>query len=134
MDILLPEGWPRPKGYSNGLRVSAGHDLIFVAGMVGWDESERMVSTTFAGQFEQALGNVLAVVAAGGGEPSDLVRLTVYVTDLEGYRASLKEIGAAWKRLVGRHFPCMALVQVKGLLEAGALVEIEAVAAVAAGG
>jgi enamine deaminase RidA (YjgF/YER057c/UK114 family) len=133
VEILLPEGWPRPKGYSNGLRVPAGRDLIFVAGMVGWDEQERMVSTSFAGQFEQALANVLAVVERGGGRPADLVKLTVYVTDLEAYRASLKEIGAAWKGLVGRHFPCMALVQVKGLLEAGALVEIEAVAALAEG-
>lgn len=131
METLLPDGWPRPKGYSNGLRVPAGRDLIFVAGMVGWNERERMVSTNFAGQFEKALENVLAVVERGGGSAADLVRLTVYVTDLEAYRASLKEIGAAWKRLVGRHYPCMALVQVKGLLEAGALVEIEAVAALA---
>ena len=101
--------------------------------MVGWNEKEEMVSSSFAGQFEQALANVLAVLGAGGGEPSDLLRLTVFVTDLEAYRASLKEIGVSWKALVGRHYPCMALVQVKGLLEAGALVEIEATAAVAAG-
>jgi enamine deaminase RidA (YjgF/YER057c/UK114 family) len=131
VETLLPDGWPRPKGYSNGLRVPAGRDLVIVAGMVGWDEGERMVSTTFAGQFEQALSNVLAVLACGGGRPEDLVRLTVYVTDLEAYRASLRELGQAWQRLVGRHYPCMALVQVKGLLEAGALVEIEATAAVA---
>ena len=131
MQALLPEGWPRPKGYSNGLRVPAGRDLVFIAGMVGWDESESMTSTSFGGQFEQALSNVLAVLETAGGLPSDLVRLTVYVTDLEAYNGSLKEIGAAWKRLVGRHYPCMALVQVKGLLEEGALVEIEGTAALA---
>ena len=130
MQTRLPERWPRPTGYSNGLRVPAGHDLVFIAGMVGWDENETMTSTDFGGQFEQALSNVLAVLRCGGGEPSDLVRLTVYVTDLEAYNGSLKEIGAAWKRLVGRHYPCMALVQVKGLLEEGALVEIEGTAAV----
>ena len=130
METLLPEGWPRPKGYSNGLRVPPGRELVFISGMVGWDEKERMVSTTFPGQFEQALANIVDVLETGGGEPADLVRLTVYVTDLEAYRGSLKEIGAAWKNLIGRHYPCMALVQVKGLLEAGALVEIEATAAV----
>lgn len=132
MQTLLPEGWPRPKGYTNGLRVPAGSDLVFIAGMVGWDEEERMVSTSFAGQFEQALKNVLATLRAGGGEPEHLVRLTVYVTDLEAYRGSLKEVGETWKALMGRHYPCMALVQVKGLLEAGALVEVEATAAVPA--
>jgi len=131
VQTLLPEGWPRPKGYSNGLRVPAGRDLVFIAGMVGWDETESMTSTGFGGQFEQALSNVLAVLETAGGRPSDLVRLTVYVTDLDAYNRSLKEIGAAWKRLVGRHYPCMALVQVKGLLEEGALVEIEGTAALA---
>ena len=98
MEILLPEGWPRPKGYSNGLKVPAGSELVFVAGMVGWDEQERMVSTTFAGQFEQALANIIATLEAGGAKAEHLVRLTVYVTDLEAYRASLKEIGATWKK------------------------------------
>ena len=131
MEILLPEGWPRPKGYSNGLRVPAGHELIFISGIVGWDAEERMVSSRFAEQFEQALANIVAILAAGDAAPTDLVRLTVYVTDLEAYESSLKDIGAAWKRLIGRHYPCMALIQVKGLLETGALVEIEATAAVA---
>ena len=131
METLLPEGWPRPKGYSNGLRVPAGRELVFISGVVGWDAEERMVSDRFAGQFEQALENIVAILAAGDGLPGDLVRLTVYVTDLEAYKSSLKEIGAAWKRLIGRHYPCMALIQVKGLLEEGAMVEIEATAAVA---
>lgn len=132
-EALLPPGWPRPKGYSNGLRVPAGHDLVFVAGMVGWDESERMVSPGFVPQFEQALRNVVAVLAQGGAEPRHLVRLTVYVIDLADYRSNLEAIGEAWRRTVGRVYPCMALVEVKGLLETGARVEIEATAAVPAG-
>lgn len=130
MEILLPEGWPRPKGYSNGLRVPAGRELVFISGVVGWDADERIVSSSFGEQFDQALANIVAILAAGDGEPSDLVRLTVYVTDLEAYKNSLKEIGASWKHRIGRHYPCMALLQVKGLLEDGALVEIEATAAV----
>ena len=131
MEPLLPPGWPRPKGYSNGLRVPAGRDLVFIAGMVGWDETERLVSPDFVPQFEQALKNIRAVLAAGGGTPDDLVRLTIYVTALEDYRANLAGVGTAWRNVMGRVFPCMALVEVKGLLEPGARVEIEATAAVA---
>lgn len=127
---LLPDGWPAPKGYSNAIAVPAGRELVFVAGMVGWDEREQIVSDDFAAQFERALANVMAVVRTAGGEPQDLVRLTVYVTDLDAYRAHRKEIGDAWRRVVGRHYPAMALVQVAGLLEPGALVELEATAAV----
>ena len=130
MKVLLPPGWPRPKGYSNGLRVPAGHDLVVVAGMVGWDASERIVSDAFVEQFEQALRNVVAVLAEGGARPEHLVRLTVYVTSLAEYRDGLAGVGDAWRRVMGRVYPCMALVEVKGLLEPGARVEIEATAAV----
>ena len=133
MDVLLPAGWPRPKGYSNGLRVPAGHDLVVVAGMVGWDASELLVSGEFVAQFEQALRNVVAVLNAGGAKPEHLVRLTVYVTSLSDYRDGLAGVGEAWRRVMGRVYPCMALVEVKGRLEPGARVEIEATAAVPAG-
>ena len=131
IETLLPEGWPRPKGYAAGIRVPAGRDLVFVAGMVGWDRSERIVSADFVAQFEQALRNVLAVVETAGGSAQDVVRMTVFVTDRGAYRSRLPEIGQAWKRVMGRSFPAMALLQVAGLLEEGALVEIEATAAIA---
>ena len=130
MDILLPPGWPRPKGYSNGLRVPAGHDLVFIAGMVGWDASETIVSPDFVSQAERALRNIVAVLAEAGGRPEHLVRLTMYVTSLEEYRATLPQFGEAWRRVLGRVYPCVALVEVKSLLEAGAKVEIEATAAI----
>lgn len=130
MKELRPEGWPRPKGYANGWRVPAGHDLVFAAGLVGWNADEQVVSDRFDAQFEKALENVLAVVREAGGQACDLVRLTVYVADLEAYRAARPSLGVTWKRLVGRHYPAMTLVEVSGLLEDGALVEIEATAAV----
>ena len=132
LESLLPEGWPRPKGYANGIRVPAGRDLVFVAGMVGWDADERIVSTDFVAQFEQALRNVLAVVEQAGGSSGDVVRMTVLVTDLEAYRSRLPELGLTWRSVMGRAYPTMALLQVKGLLETGALVEIEATAAIEA--
>jgi enamine deaminase RidA (YjgF/YER057c/UK114 family) len=130
-ETLLPEGWPRPKGYANGIRVPAGRDLVFVAGMVGWDGRERIVSPDFVAQFEQALKNVLAVVETAGGTAEDIVRMTVFVTDLDAYSSRLAEIGQSWRSVMGRSFPAMALLQVAGLLEKGAMVEIEATAAVA---
>jgi enamine deaminase RidA (YjgF/YER057c/UK114 family) len=129
LERLQPAGWPRPKGYANGLRVPAGCDLVFVAGQIGWDAREQLVAAEFAPQFEQALRNCVAVVAAAGGGPADIVRLTVYCVDVEEYRAALEAVGQAWRAVMGRHFPCMALVQVAGLLEPGARVEIEATAA-----
>ena len=134
MEILLPDGWPRPSGYSNGIRVPAGRDLVFIAGMVGWDESERIVSTDFVDQFEQAVRNVRAVLERGGGTPDDLVRVTVYVADAAQYTRRRAEVGQAWRRVLGLTFPTMSLVEVSRLLEDGALVEVEATAAVAASG
>ena len=127
---LQPPGWPRPRGYSNGVRVPAGHDLVFAAGMVGWDADERIVPGGFVPQFEQALRNVLAVVAEAGGGAEHVVRCTVFVTDKGAYLAAQREIGAAWREVMGRNYPAMALVEIAGLVEDGALVEIEATAAV----
>lgn len=130
VERLQPPGWPRPRGYSNGFRVPAGLDLVVTAGMVGWDENERIVPGGFVAQFEQALRNVLAVVAAAGGGPSDVVRLTCYVVDRQEYLDALSALGEVWKRVMGRAYPAMALVQVAGLVEAGARLEIEGTAAV----
>lgn len=123
---ILPDGWPRPKGYSNG--VLARGELLAIAGMIGWDAREKLVSPEFAGQFRQALANVVAVVTAAGGRPEHLVSLTVYVTDKREYVATLADVGKIWRELVGRHYPAMALVEVAGLLEPGAKVEIQGLA------
>ena len=128
MKRLLPPGWPRPKGYANG--ISARGRTIYTAGVLGWDESETFVSDTLAGQFAQALRNIVASLAEDGAGPEHLVRMTCYVTDIDAYRASLAEIGAAWKEVIGRHYPAMALVAVTALVEPKALVEIEATAVV----
>ena len=130
LERLQPPGWPRPRGYSNGYRVPAGHDLVLTGGMIGWDESEQVVPGGFVPQFEQALRNILAVVAVAGGGAEHVVRLTAYVGDREAYLSSLPELGAAWKRVMGRNYPAMALVQIAGFVEEGALVEIEGTAAV----
>ncbi len=128
MKALQPPGWPRPKGYSNG--VSASGRLIVTAGVVGWDEQQRFVSETLAGQFAQALRNIVAILAEDGAGPEHLVRMTAYVTDIHAYRAAFAEIGVAWKDIIGRHYPAMALVAVTSLVEPRALVEIEATAVV----
>ena len=128
MKVLQPPGWPRPKGYSNG--ISARGRLVFTAGVVGWDAEEKFTSGTLPGQFEQALRNIVAILAEDGADPEHIVRMTAYVTDIEAYRTSLPEIGAAWKAVIGRHYPAMALVAVTALVEPSALVEIEATAVV----
>jgi 2-aminobenzoate-CoA ligase len=126
--VLLPDGWPRPKGYSNG--IAASGRFVFVAGQIGWNERGEFPRVDLAGQVEQALRNTLAVLAAGGAGPEHVVRQTWYVTDREQYLASVKEIGAAWRATMGRHYPAMAVVQVTGLMEAAAKVEIETTAVV----
>jgi enamine deaminase RidA (YjgF/YER057c/UK114 family) len=125
-EILQPQGWPRPKGYSNG--VAAQGRQIFVAGQVGWDPEGRFVSTQLAGQVKQALLNILAVLAEADGRPEHIVRLTWYVTSRDEYHAQLREIGAAYREVMGKHFPVMSVVQVVALMEAEAKVEIEATA------
>lgn len=124
--VAVPE-WPRPSGYSNGV-ITEGK-LLHVAGQIGWNPVDRSLPRgDFLAQFDRALANVLAIVRAAGAEPSDVARMTIYVTDLDAYRQSLGGVGAEWKKHMGRHFPAMALVGVAGLVERDALVEIEAVA------
>jgi enamine deaminase RidA (YjgF/YER057c/UK114 family) len=128
MKSLLPPGWPRPRGYSNG--IEARGRSIFTAGVVGWNEREQFTSDTLPGQFEQVLRNTLAVLAEAGAGPEHIARMTCYVTDIDAYRASLQDIGAAWKRVIGAHYPAMALVGVAALVEPAALIEIETIAVV----
>ena len=126
--VVQPAGWARPRGYVNGM-VAEGR-MLFVGGQVGWDPTSETprFPAGFAAQFDQALANVLAVVREAGGAPESIVRMTVYVTDKRAYIAAGKDIGAAWRKHLGKHFPAMALVQVADLLEDQALVEIETTA------
>ena len=126
-EILQPPGWPRPKGYANG--VSARGRLIFTAGQVGWDTRGNFPDT-LAGQVELALGNVVAVLAEAGAAAEHLVRLTWFITDRRAYLDAQSEIGAAYRRVLGRHYPAMSLVEVSALVESKALVEIEATAVI----
>ena len=126
LELINPASLGAAKGYSNGVLCPAGGRLLFVAGQVGWDERQSIVSPEFALQFGQALANVTEVVRAAGGTPEHIARLTIYVTDKREYEQSLKQIGAEYRTRMGKHFPAMALLEVKGLLEPGAKVEIEA--------
>ena len=128
MKILQPAGWPRPKGYSNG--ISARGRMIFTAGVVGWDSQESFPDYTLHGQFAQALRNTLTILAEDGAGPQHVVRMTCYVTDRHEYVVSRDEIGAAWKEVMGPNYPAMALVEVNGLVESAAKVEIETTAVV----
>lgn len=128
MKVLQPPGWPRPKGYSNG--IAARGRIIVTAGVVGWDEQERFVETTLAGQFAQALRNIIAILECDGAGAANIARLTCYVTSIDDYLASTREIGAAWKSVIGAHYPAMALVEVVRLVEPSAKIEIEATAVV----
>ena len=123
-----PPGFPPARGYSHGLLAPAGGRLLFVAGQIGWDAEGKLVGDTFLVQFARALANVAAVVRAAGGVPEHLARLTVYVTDRREYLADLAAVGEAYRAVMGRHYPAMALVEVSGLLEPGAKVEIEGTA------
>jgi enamine deaminase RidA (YjgF/YER057c/UK114 family) len=128
MQILQPPGWARAKGFSNG--IAASGKLVFIAGQIGWTGQGEWRETSFAGQFRQALKNILEVLAQAGGKPQHLVRLTWYVLDKQEYLGSLREVGAAYRELMGRHFPTMAVVQVGGLVEGEARLEIEATAVI----
>ncbi|MGB8910131.1 MAG: RidA family protein [Candidatus Cybelea sp.] len=125
-ETINPNGWPRPSGYANGI-VAEGRYLA-ISGQIGWNERNELVSDDFLAQARQALQNVMSVLRAAGGDAQHLVRLTWYVTDANEYRQSLRELGAAYRDIVGTHYPAMALVQVAALLEEGAKVEIEATA------
>ena len=130
LEFINPESLGRPRGYANGVLAPEGGALLFIAGQIAWDERQQIVSTDFVAQFERALSNVLAVVREAGGTPEQIARLCIYVTDKREYCASQKEIGACWRKLLGRHFPAMALVEVKALLEDEAKVEIEGIAVI----
>ncbi|MEQ9327909.1 MAG: RidA family protein [Rhodospirillales bacterium] len=126
MQTLLPEGWPQPKGYANGMK--ARGEMVFVAGQVGWLPDGTFETDEFAGQFRQTLENTVAVLAAGGAKPEHVVRMTWYITDKPAYLAALREIGQAWREIMGRHYPAMAVVEVSALMEDRAKVEIETTA------
>jgi enamine deaminase RidA (YjgF/YER057c/UK114 family) len=127
--VLLPEGWPRPRGYSNG--IEAAGRMVFVAGQIGWTPDGVFEEAGFAGQFRQTLLNTLAVLAETGAGPEHIVRMTWYVVDKAEYLAALREVGAAWRELMGPNYPAMAVVEVKGLIEDAARIEIETTAVVA---
>ncbi|MEM9470543.1 MAG: RidA family protein [Pseudomonadota bacterium] len=128
VEFLQPQGWRQPRGYANG--VAAEGRMVFTGGMIGWNAEEVFEREDFAGQAEQTLHNIVAVLAEAGAKPEHIVRLTWYVTDKQAYLASQRELGTAYKQVIGRHFPAMAVVQVVALVEDDALVEIEATAVV----
>ena len=128
MQILQPPGWARAKGFSNG--IAANGRLVFIAGQIGWTGQGEWKERGFAGQFRQALENILAVLKEAKGKPEHIVRLTWYVLDRQEYLSALKEVGAAYRELMGKHYPTMAVVQVSGLVEPEARLEIEATAVV----
>ena len=128
MELLHPKHWRPAKGFANG--VAAHGRQVFVAGQVGWNGDQEFASDDFVAQVEQALSNIREVLAQAGASPKHLVRLTWYVIDKREYVARLKEVGEAYRRVIGRHFPAMTLVQVGGLLEERAKVEIEATAVI----
>lgn len=125
---LLPPGWPRPRGYANG--VAASGRMVFTAGIIGWDETETLVADDLLGQLRQVLLNTLAVLAEAGAAPQHIVRMTWYVTSRDDYVARAREIGAVYREIIGKTFPAMAVVEVSGLVEPGALIEIETTAVV----
>jgi len=126
MKVIDPAGWPRGAGYSHG--VAAAGTLVFVSGQIGWDDKQRLVGDDLAGQAKAALANVVSIIAAAGGKPDSIVRMTWYVVDKEDYVTKRAAIGEAYRSVMGRHFPSMSVVEVSGLVEDGALVEIEATA------
>ncbi|MBX7137680.1 MAG: RidA family protein [Oligoflexia bacterium] len=125
---LLPPGWGRPSGYSNGILTRG--QLLFVAGQIGWEADHRVTTSDLADQVKQALQNIVAILKEGGAKPEHLVRLTWYVTDKQEYLAAAKRIGEVYREVIGTHYPAMSLLEVKDLLEDGAKVEIEATAVI----
>jgi enamine deaminase RidA (YjgF/YER057c/UK114 family) len=126
LTAVNPESLAKPRGYNHGMKGQG--ELLFVAGQIGWSREERLVSDDFVAQFAQALDNVLDVVWAGGGSPTSIARITVYVTDKAEYLRDARRLGEAWRKRMGKHYPAMSLVEVKALLTEGAKVEIEATA------
>jgi len=126
--VLLPGGWKAPLGYANGIEASGR--LVFVAGQVGWDAQQNFQCETIAPQFEQALSNVLAVVAEAGGKAEHICRITAYCCDKPAYLAARHELGRIWQRLMGRHYPAMSMIFVADLLDAPGKIELEATAVI----
>jgi len=129
MQVILPPGWPRPKGYANG--VVARGNLLFIAGMIGWDAQERFAGEDFAAQARQALQNIAEVLKEAGGKPEDIVRMTWYVTDKREYLAASREVGRAYREIIGAYNVAMTAVEVRALMEDRAKVEIECTAVLA---
>lgn len=126
--FINPESLGAPRGYSNGVLTEAGGRLLFISGQVGWDQKQQIVSDDLVEQFDRALANLIAVIDEAGGRPDQIARLIIYVTDKNEYRDRTKEIGERYRARMGKHFPAMVLVEVKGLLEDHAKIEIEATA------
>ena len=132
-EIVNPGALGEPKGWNNGLLAPAGGRVLFVAGQAGWENGASGTPPGFVDQFARALDKVLAVVREAGGSPDDVARVTIYTTDLAAYRASLKPLGEAWRARLGKHYPAVAMLEVKGLVDEGAVVEIEATAVIGGG-
>jgi enamine deaminase RidA (YjgF/YER057c/UK114 family) len=126
--LINPESLGAPSGFANGVLAEAGGRLLFVAGQIGWDENQKIVGDDLVMQFNQALANVIVVVTEAGGQPQQIARLVIYVTDKHEYKERMKEIGERYRARMGRHFPAMVLVEVQRLFEDRAKVEIEATA------
>jgi enamine deaminase RidA (YjgF/YER057c/UK114 family) len=126
--LINPQALGAPSGYANGLLVDGGGKLLFIAGQIAWNENQQIVSKDFVDQFDKALQNVITVVNAAGGEPQHIARLVIYVTDKIEYRQRTKEVGERYRKHMGKHFPAMVLVQVRGLVDDDARVEIEGIA------
>lgn len=125
IDTIQPEGWAKPKGYANGMLADG---RLYIGGQIGWNAEQVFVAKDFIGQMEQALANIVAIVRAAGGDVHHVTRLTWYVTDKKAYLAAQRDVGEAYRRIMGRHFPVMTMVVVAGLIEEEALIEIEAMA------
>ena len=129
MEILLPKGWTAPIGYSNGVAAGSGR-IVFIAGQVGWDEQQKFRSEEIVPQFEQALKNVLAVLAEAGGRAEHICRITAYCCDKSAYLAARPQLGRIWRSLMGKHFPAMSMIFVSDLLDAPGKIELEATAVI----
>ena len=127
--VLLPEGWAAPIGYANGIAVDAGR-IVFIAGQVGWNAQQHFESEQIVPQFEQALENVLAVLARAGGEPQHICRITAFCCDKPAYLAARRELGAIWRERMGTHYPAMSMIFVADLLDSPGKIELEATAVV----
>ena len=127
MDVLLPPGWAPPIGYANGIAATPGR-IVFIAGQVGWDAQQRFHSVEIAPQFEQALKNLLAVLAVAGGKPENVCRITAFCCDKPAYLAARRELGGIWRRLMGNHYPAMSMIFVADLLDNPGKIELEATA------